>query len=165
MSFYNMNDAERQILINQYKILKKGKNDKSTNEFLDKNIEYLEGGYIYLFENLNSLQKILNENESIEAMDILTLHDVIIMSANKHKTIGEELLFDFNNDGSYPYFLMKVIDSKDFPAFINFKVINSHGSKTLIGHKKQLNYWKSINKPALLNPTELSTILAYHQLP
>lgn len=167
MNFYKMTDVERQILINQYEILKKDENDDEKLNKLNKQIEYLEDGYIYLFKKeLNSLQPIFHEQESEEAMDILSLYDIIKINAKNNNIEAEGLALDFNNDHPYPYFIKEAINSKQHPAYNNFELKNSHGAKNLKDHKKQLKYWKYILKKKIqLNVNELSTLMDYRKLP
>lgn len=167
MNFYKMTDVERQILINQYEILRKDENDEEKINKLSKQIEYLEDGYIYLFQKeLNSLQPIFHEQESVEAMDILFLYDIISTSAKTNNIEGEDLALDFNNDHPYPYFIQEAINSKQHPAYNKFELKNSHGAKNLKDHKKQLKYWKyTLKKKIQLNVNELKTLMDYHKLP
>lgn len=98
-------------------------------------------------------------------MDILQLHDAIVASANIEDVKIEKLSFDFNNDYPYCWFAQDAINSKLFPAFNNFKVINSHGEKSIKDHKKQINYWNEIGNQPIFTLNELNTILDYHNLP
>ena len=166
MNFYNMTDSERQILINQYEILKKGNRNKQQVSYFNSQIEYLNSGSIYLFKtNLNNLEPIINEEDSILVMDILGLHDVILLNAKKYGVNVDKLSFDFNNDHPYWSFAIDVIKSNLFPAYNNFEVIDNHGVKNIEDHKKQVNWWKNNENKPNLTLDEFNTILDYHKLP
>lgn len=166
MSYYNITVVERQILINQYEILKKGCRNNDKVKYYESQIKYLTEGKIYLFEaNNDYLEQLISKEESQLVMDILALHDVIIVSAQNNKLKNEKLLFDFNNDHPYAGFAESAIKSKIFPAYNDFKVVDSHGSKGIKDHKKQINWWKSNNKKPIFTKNELELVLDYHNLP
>ncbi len=136
MDFYKMTDAERQILINQYEILNQGNNN------YQKHIDYLKSGNIYLFVRLlDSFPTIISKEDSKLAMDILSLHYILLTEGEKHQIPVDDLLFDFNHDSLYCNFIEDVINSNEFPNY-KFKVLNSHGSKKIEHHKKQIKYFK-----------------------
>lgn len=162
-----MTDIERQTLINQYEILKNTSNIQNDILYYEQQVKFLTSGYIFLFDyNLqNCLEVVVSEKNSILVMDILQLHDVITVSSTNNKQIPPQLGFDFNNDHPYRGLAEDAINSQLFLAYSNFKVIDTHGSKNIKDHQKQIDWWKSNGQKYLLDINDLNIILDYHKLP
>lgn len=165
MSLYNMSDTERQILINQYEILKNFEVDEEKIEEFEKKISYLKDGYIVLYEKVNYLRKAISKEVTNEVLDILDLHGVINYSAKLNNTDSEKLYFDPSYDQEYWELAKQIVESGEIQSFNDFKVEGSHGVKNINDHRKQLAYWKNVlKKKANLSTEELKTILDYESL-
>lgn len=175
-NFYNITGVERLVLINQYELRKKGERNKILKNHYESLIKYLEAGQIYLFEkelanqvsntitNQVVLKPIIDEKMSELLIDILVLHDILQVNCMQQKIPCEKLRLDFTNDFSSIRFINNAINSKLFPAFNNFKVTDSHGSKNLASHKKQIAWWYRNNNKTVLSTIELNEILDFNNL-
>ena len=166
-----LNQVEKLILLNQYKILRDLavlKKDENDEELYDNNIKILQNGFAHNYTDLTD--ELSNDmlNEDCELVwDILELYSYINFSFKrlKNSTIKETDIkfigFDGNNElelRSYCKFIIK--DLHRFCELLDSSNddLNSH-HEMFMNYKKMIEKWNDMGKPYELSEEQIIEIL------
>ena len=145
----DLTNAERLMLINQYKILAKLNEGTSDEDYYNKRVEILERGYEWYYSNFIHSAP-LRKEVSDETMDILNMFRqlgayVEQLTEPERETLDVKKLsfrgFDGNNDPHFGF--TKFIIEKDdkYPEYKG-TYLNSHTSSTLPQYRGMLAVYK-----------------------
>jgi len=144
-----LSKAERQILVNQYRILSAVNED---SEYYDLKANILEQGYTGRYSEVFTIHEEIPEDICDETDEILNMYRrinnaITQLSSEEKDSLNLEKLkfegFDGNNDPHYHYMTF-MVENMDLWQEYNEVYLNSHSQFPLTKYRKMLEYQKAL---------------------